>query len=92
MDRLIHRQPTIGEFSLFREIIIQCGPQLRGTAVQHGSTVKDPFLLRDIVIADPPGMGIDTGEQLSVNGDILIRRKAECLLGKNAYFSLRSSG
>ena len=67
VDDFIHRKVLIRELLLLRKIIVQCRPQLRGAAVEYSRAIKDPFLLRDVVIPDTSGVGIDTGKQLSVN-------------------------
>ena len=82
VDDLIHREVLIRELLLLRKIIIQCRSQLRGTAVEHSRTVQYPLLLRDVVIPNATGVGIDTGKQLPVNGDIFIRRETKGTLRK----------
>ena len=82
MDDLIHREVLIGKLLLFREVIFQSRPQLRGTAIEDGRAIQHPFFLRDVVIPNAACVRIDAGEQLSVNGKIFIRCEAERSLGQ----------
>ena len=82
VDDLIHREIFIGKLLLLREIIVERRTQLRGAAIKHGRTIEHPFFLRHVVIPNAPGMRINAGKQLPVNGKILVRRKAEGTFGK----------
>ena len=82
MDDLIHREVLIGKLLLLREVIFQSRPQLRGTAIEDGRAIQHPFFLRDVVIPNAACVRINAGEQLSVNGKILIRCEAERSLGQ----------
>ena len=80
MDDFIHGKIAIGKIFFFGKIVNQSWSQLRSAAINHCLPIKHPFLFRNIIIPDTPCMRIDTGKQLSVDGNIFIRSKTESLL------------